>query len=57
MNIMVSEITGSLTFVQLFVQAFNKETSKIHVTGPLWGESTGDQWIPLTMARNIEMFA
>ena len=20
----------------------------LHITGPLWGESTGDQWIPLT---------
>ena len=21
---------------------------KLRVTGPLWGESNGDQWIPLT---------
>ena len=21
---------------------------KLHITGPLWGESTGHQWIPLT---------
>ena len=23
------------------------ETSKVRITGPLWRESTGDQWIPL----------
>ena len=22
-----------------------------HITGPLWGESTGDQWIPLTKGQ------
>ena len=31
-----------------------------HVTGPLWGESSGDRWIPLTKAAqrasNTEMF-
>ena len=26
----------------------NKETSKVHVTVLLWGESTGDRWIPHT---------
>ena len=25
------------------------------VTGPLWGESTGDQWIPLTKASDAEL--
>ena len=34
MSVMMSQIT-SLTIVS-------------RVTGPLWGESTGDQWIPLT---------
>ena len=28
-------------FVQPFVHAQTKETSKLHVTGSLWGESTG----------------
>ena len=27
------------------------------VTGPLWGESTGDQWIPLTKAGNADFYA
>ena len=26
-----------------------------HVTGPLWGESTGDWWIPLTKASDVEL--
>ena len=34
-------------FVLLFVQANIKENIKARVTGPLWGESTGDRWIPL----------
>ena len=27
-----------------------------HVTGPLWGESTGDWWIPLTKASDAEIW-
>ena len=26
------------------------------VTGPLWGEFTGDRWIPLTKASDAELF-
>ena len=26
------------------------------VTGPLWGESTSDRWIPLTKARDAELW-
>ena len=25
-----------------------------HVTGPLWGESTGHRWLPLTEASDVE---
>ena len=28
-----------------------KKTSKLHITGPLWGESTSDGWIPLTKGQ------
>ena len=35
-------------FIQLFALASIKETSKLSVTGPLWGEFTGDRWIPRT---------
>ena len=27
-----------------------------HITGPLWGESTGDRWIPLTKASDAELW-
>ena len=26
-----------------------------HITGPLWGESTGDWWIPLKMVYDAEL--
>ena len=29
----------------------SKKTSKLCDTGPLWGESTGDRWIPLTKGQ------
>ena len=28
-----------------------KKTSDLHVAGPLWRESTGDRWIPLTKGQ------
>ena len=27
-----------------------------HITGPLWRESTGDRWIPLTEASGVELW-
>ena len=27
-------------------------TSKLHISGPLWGEPTGHQWIPLTKGQH-----
>ena len=35
-------------FFQLSVLANIKESMTAKVTDPLWGESTGDKWIPLT---------
>ena len=34
-----------------FPRAGNKETSKVGIAGPLWGESTGNRWIPLTKGQ------
>ena len=28
----------------------------LHVTGLLWGESTGNRWIPLTKASGVELW-
>ena len=39
---------ASRLFAQLFVQAQIKENIKVPLHWPLWGESTGDRWFPLT---------
>ena len=33
------------------MQAEIKENLKAWLTGPFWGESTNDQWIPLTKGQ------
>ena len=44
---MASQMPEHSTIFQKFVQADNKENIKPDITGPLWGESTGDRWISL----------
>ena len=34
---------------------FRVASLSFHVTGPLWGKSTGYQWIPLTKAIDVEL--
>ena len=47
-------------FVQHRLQATSKKTAKLKktpmlcITGPLWGESTSDRWLPSQRARNVE---
>ena len=41
-------------FVQQFVQAHINENINIPRHWPLWRESTGDRWIPLTRTSNAE---
>ena len=48
---MASQITGVSIYGQPFVQAQVKENIKTLHHWPLWGESTGDQWIPLTKGQ------
>ena len=38
-------------FVQQFIQVNKENIEALQVTGPLWGESTGHQWIPLTKGQ------
>ena len=52
MCIMTFQISVKLTVVQQLVQADITNTTKLHITGPLWGESTSDQWV--TRSRSIE---
>ena len=37
-----------------FFKLAGRNTSKSHFAGPLWGESTGDRWIPSQKASNTE---
>ena len=37
--------------VQNIIQSKKKDYIKIYITAPLWGESTGHQWIPLTKGQ------
>ena len=46
---------SSRLFDQPFVQTQIKKTSKLRVTGRLWGEATGHRWIPLTKASDAEL--
>ena len=48
--------TASRVFSQPFVQAQIKETIKVPRHWPLWGESTGDRWIPLTSASDVKLW-
>ena len=34
----------------------SSNSSIFHITGPSWGESTGDRWIPLTKACDAELW-
>ena len=42
---------ASRLFAYLFVQAQIKENNQAPRHWPLWGESTGDRWIPLTKGQ------
>ena len=41
-------------FVRQFDQTDNKETSKVRLTVPLWGKSTGGRWNPWERDSNVE---
>ena len=46
----------SVSLTQPSVQAQIKENIKVPRYRPLWGEFTGDRWIPAQQASNTEMF-
>ena len=50
MGAMASQITN-LTIVYPFIQAQIRENTKAPRHWPLWGEFTGDRWIPRTNGR------
>ena len=50
-NVQVFRIIGNLTLFNGLFRETAKESSKFCITGPLWGESTGDRWIPFTNSK------
>ena len=59
-NIFHSDATdGAAPIVRVHIVAFcmmSLSGSMFRVTGPLWGESTGNRWIPLTNASDAELW-
>ena len=51
MGVMASQIPASRLFTQPFIQAQVKENIKAPRHWPLWGEFTGDRWIPRTKGQ------
>ena len=51
MSAMASQITGVVIVYPTFVQAQIEENIKAPRHWPLWGESTGDRWIPRTKGQ------
>ena len=51
MSMVAFEITGASIVCSVFVQTQIKENIKAPRHLPLWGESTGDWWIPLTKGQ------
>ena len=45
------KLTALQVFVQRFYGDYIKESIKVRITGPLWGESTSDRWFPLTKGQ------
>ena len=54
--VMCSEINLENMGVMWQVVMTSSNGNIFRVTGPLWGESTGDRWIPLTKASDAELW-
>ena len=47
-EVQASQIIGnSIVCSNVLFRLASKKIPKLHITGPLWGESIGDWWIPL----------
>ena len=51
MSMMASQITSFTIVSSSFIQAQFRENIEALRHWPLWGEFTGDQWIPRTKGR------
>ena len=54
MGAMTSQITSLMIVTQSFIQAQIKENIKAPRHWTLWGEFTGDRWIPRKNSSNAE---
>ena len=48
------ELRMSAIWFKSPVMLTSTKTSKLFITDPMWGESTGDQWIPPQWSGNVE---
>ena len=48
-------LKSSSTWQSVQFKLTSRKTSNFHITGPLWGESTGDWWIPLTKGQKCRV--
>ena len=59
-NTVLAEVIGMIYCQGLHVNHLwlniMKSSNIFRVTGPLWGESTGHRWIPLTKASDAELW-
>ena len=59
-NKVIQRLVHRGQFLQLFLISKTLTTSSngniFRITGPLWGESTGDQWIPLTNSSDAGLW-
>ena len=53
---MLAWCRGMWTLLFCLPKTTSSNRSLFRVTGPLWGESTDDQWIPLTKASDAELW-
>ena len=52
MSVLTTQITGNSTVLSAgWLGLTTKETSKLRITGLLWGESTDHRWFPLTKGQ------
>ena len=54
MSLLIHSFKIHLSFFN-HVTCYDTCTCNVTVTGPLWGESTGDRWIPLTKASDARL--
>ena len=50
--ILIGEFKRSQLFFNRLFRTTRNKTSEFCITGPLWGESTSDWWIPLTKGQS-----